>query len=186
MLIIYLHNSLGPSTTAISVVRGNTHQAVWMLTRRQVELLQPKCAFLNHSSSSREHMSSIFLFSAPCNQVKLIPAERLQTFVIHHYFQGRHAHWVPIFTADQRLKSGHHYMSGPMATPACWAGVLNRTRDLHRQANYTATRVRTRKLSAGSGDRGGGRAGWVGLGSGLVRAVIKGLAEWALRQLAAA
>ena len=153
-----------------------------MLTRHQVELLQQKCTFLNHSSASREHMSSIFLYSSPCNQVKLIPAERMQTFVIHHYFQGRHAHWVPIFTADQRLRSGHNYMSGPMATPACWAGVLNKTRELHRVANYTASRVRARLLLP-EGSASGSASTSFGLG--FVKGVVKVWAEWALRQLAA-
>lgn len=35
------------------VVRGNIHQAMWILTRSQVEMLQDKCSFLNQSSPSR-------------------------------------------------------------------------------------------------------------------------------------
>jgi hypothetical protein len=34
-------------------VTGNIHQAVWVLTRQQVIMLQEKCLFLNQSSASR-------------------------------------------------------------------------------------------------------------------------------------
>jgi hypothetical protein len=35
------------------VVEGNIHQAIWVLTQSQVNLLQEKCSFLNQSSPSR-------------------------------------------------------------------------------------------------------------------------------------
>lgn len=34
-------------------VHGNTHQAIWILTRQQVLMFQEKCDFLNQNSSSR-------------------------------------------------------------------------------------------------------------------------------------
>ncbi len=34
-------------------IEGNIHQAMWVLTRSQVNLLQLKCSFLNQSSASR-------------------------------------------------------------------------------------------------------------------------------------
>lgn len=34
-------------------VHGNTHQAIWILTRQQVLMFQEKCNFLNQNSSSR-------------------------------------------------------------------------------------------------------------------------------------
>jgi hypothetical protein len=39
--------------TPYLAVSGNTHQAMWIFTREQVNLLQEKCQFLNHSSPSR-------------------------------------------------------------------------------------------------------------------------------------
>jgi hypothetical protein len=35
------------------VVGGNTHQAMWIFTKIQVDILQEKCSFLNQSSASR-------------------------------------------------------------------------------------------------------------------------------------
>ena len=35
------------------MVAGNTHQAMWALTRRQIEMYQNSCNFLNQSSDSR-------------------------------------------------------------------------------------------------------------------------------------
>ena len=34
-------------------VGGNTHQAMWIFTSSQINMLQKKCNFLNHSSDSR-------------------------------------------------------------------------------------------------------------------------------------
>jgi hypothetical protein len=44
------------------VVEGNIHQAMWILTREQVETLQGKCSFLNQSSPSRYGSESYCMF----------------------------------------------------------------------------------------------------------------------------
>jgi hypothetical protein len=45
---------LGPElSTAYLLAEGNTHQAMWLLTRDQIEGLHEKCGFLNQTSASR-------------------------------------------------------------------------------------------------------------------------------------
>eukprot|EP01036_Dinobryon_divergens_P029057 gene29057-38109_t len=111
------------------VVEGNIHQAMWILTREQVETLQGKCSFLNQSSPSREYMSSFSLFYTKkyhCALIKVIPGDRLTTFVVHHYYQQRHVSWYPVFHSDENIRAGYHYYAQPKVKvdlPPCWSNI---------------------------------------------------------------
>ena len=113
-------------------VQGNTHQAIWILTQEQILYLQERCNFLNHSTPSREHMSSFSLFSRGgwCGLHKVLPGERFTTFTIQHYYQQRHVSWTPVFFADENIKAGYHYSASPRQKrefPSCWEHVVNQS-----------------------------------------------------------
>lgn len=113
-------------------IEGNKHQAMWVLTQKQVKSLQIRCAFLNQSNPSREYMSSFSLFDMKnyhCGMVKLIPAERLSSFVVLHYYQQRHVSWIPVFGAVDNLNAGFHFASDPKIkenVPDCWKDIVKR------------------------------------------------------------
>jgi hypothetical protein len=108
-------------------VTGNTHTGAYMMTREQVLLLQKKCLFLNQSSPSREYMSSFSLFDHKeyhCGLNKLIPAERLMTFQIWHYFPQRMVSWYPTFLADESLRRAKDFRSAnAFEMPDCWLPI---------------------------------------------------------------
>lgn len=123
-------------------VQGNTHQAIWILTQEQIVHLQQRCNFLNHSTASREHMSSFSLFSRGgwCGLHKVIPGERFTTFTILHYYQQRHVSWTPVFIADENMKAGYHYSSSPRLKrdyPSCWERVVNESNILQAQNKFS-------------------------------------------------
>jgi hypothetical protein len=106
-------------------VTGNTHQAMWILTKNQILAFQAKCGFLNYSSPSREHMSSFGLFGH-CQVAKLIPARSFTTFTVLHYYQQRHVSWTPVFTAIENMETGYHYYANPKVKinlPSCWKNI---------------------------------------------------------------
>jgi hypothetical protein len=101
-------------------VEGNRHQAMFMLTRTQALLYNERCGFFNHSSGSREHMSSLFLYDV-CKVTKIIPAARFVTFTVLHYYAGRHVTWIYVLHVDEGIKSNKHDTN----VPACWADLVN-------------------------------------------------------------
>jgi hypothetical protein len=113
-------------------VQGNQHQAIWVFTQFQVKWLHSKCSFYNHSWASREYMSSFSVYDHKpnsCGMGKLIPASRLTTFTIYHYYQQRHVSWTPVFFADENLVSGHVYSAAPgtqkvASPPPCWNELI--------------------------------------------------------------
>ena len=110
-------------------VTGNTHTGAYMMTKEQIMILQDKCLFLNQSSPSREYMSSFSLFDHKqyhCGLSKLIPAERLMTFEILHYFPQRMVSWYPTFLADQAVRVGGDYRSASRhQLPPCWKAIYD-------------------------------------------------------------
>lgn len=113
------------------LVQGNTHQAMWILTRQQILQLQEKCNFLNYYSKSREHMSSFSLFDGSnggCGLHKLIPGDKFMSFVVLHYYQQRHVSWIPVFGAVENMESGFHYSSPnvKLDTPDCWKNFIEK------------------------------------------------------------
>ena len=81
----------------------NTHQAMWILTRAQIEILQNKCSFLDQTLEDeqgdsflvREYMSSFSIFrnnfgfeNNSCGLKKMIPLSTINRFVVHHYYKG--------------------------------------------------------------------------------------------------
>jgi hypothetical protein len=113
-------------------VSGNIHQGAFILTQEQVKILHIKCHFLNHSSPSREYMSSFSLFDRKpwhCGLTKLLPAERMHSFFIHHFY---HTKWVSWFTNSMvvdKTMSGQLYLySGNLSNPACWSKLLEKTK----------------------------------------------------------
>eukprot|EP01034_Spumella_vulgaris_P033221 gene33221-40991_t len=109
-------------------VEGNIHQAMWVLTRSQVNLLQHKCSFLNQSSPSREYMSSFSLFTPKgghCRLNKLLPGTRLQTFSVNHYYHQRHTSNSEVFGLDEYLQTDYDTRT---AVGGCWEGVVDKKR----------------------------------------------------------
>ena len=108
------------------VVEGNVHQGMWALTQSQIKMLQEKCNYMDHRTYSREHMSSFYLFGQPCNMVKLIPGNRLTSFMILHYYQQKHTFWTPVFTGYEYIITGKNYAGGsPVKYPSCWNELVN-------------------------------------------------------------
>lgn len=106
-------------------VTGNLHQAMWVFTREQINMLQEKCGFLNQSSPSREFMSSFSVWDH-CHLNKLLPAERFAQFIVQHYYQQRHVSWYPAFHSDENIRAGYHYYAVPKVNlhmPPCWHAV---------------------------------------------------------------
>lgn len=111
-------------------VEGNLHQAIWMLTRSQILLLHEKCSFLDQYSASREHMSSFFLYSSPCNMNKLIPAATLTSFMILHFYQQRHISWTPVFSGFENIVAGREYSAGGDGgemPKECWGPLVSKS-----------------------------------------------------------
>lgn len=110
-------------------VTGNRHTGAYMMTHEQVMILQKRCHFLNQSSPSREYMSSFSIFDQKeyhCGLSKIIPAERLMTFQIWHYFPQRMPSWYPTFVADQAVRVGGDYRSAARHDlPPCWKKIYD-------------------------------------------------------------
>ncbi len=79
-------------------------------------------------------MSSFSLFDHKkyhCGLNKLLPAERLTTFAIHHYYQQRHVSWTPVFTSSENLNAGYEYTSrSQVDLPDCWKSIAERNQAL--------------------------------------------------------
>lgn len=79
-------------------------------------------------------MSSFSLFDHKryhCGLNKILPADRLYTFGVLHYYQQRHIQWTPVFFADENIRAGYHYHAvprTPMGTPPCWEKLVSRYR----------------------------------------------------------
>jgi hypothetical protein len=76
-------------------------------------------------------MSSFSLFDHKkyhCGLNKLLPAERLYTFSVLHYFQQRHVSWTPVFFADENIRAGYNFQSNPRYPmnniPQCWDKLI--------------------------------------------------------------
>ena len=75
---------LGNGSTSVPYIQaeGNTHQALWILPRDQIEMFNRTCGFLLQASASREYMSSLSIFhnfffkGSNCQMDKIIPAQR--------------------------------------------------------------------------------------------------------------
>ena len=104
------------------------HQAMWVFTQEHVNVLQEKCNFLNHSSASREFMSSFSIFDKKphhCGLNKLMSIN-FHSFFIQHYYQSRMPHWFPVFKATDNLIAGRGYNADAGSNPNlpdCWRNV---------------------------------------------------------------
>jgi hypothetical protein len=84
----------------------------------------------------REYMSSFSIFDHKpyhCGMTKLLPAERLYTFGILHYYQQRHISWTSVFLADENIRAGYNYRNiprsgDPMEMPSCWKAIVENAR----------------------------------------------------------
>ena len=62
-----------------------------------------------------------------CGMIKLIPTERLSSFVVLHYYKQRRISWIP--GAVDNLNAGFHFASDPKIkenVPDCWKDVVKR------------------------------------------------------------
>jgi len=114
-------------------VTGNMHQAMWIFTQDHINILQEKCNFLNHSSASREFMSSFGVFDKKphhCGLNKLLPGLNFHSYFIQHYYQSKFPHWWPVLKATDNLLAGRHAQQdvGEPALPECWKEVANLNR----------------------------------------------------------
>ena len=109
---------------------GNTHQGAFMLTQEQVKILHIKCHFLNHSSPSREYMSSFSLFDTKhyhCGLLKLLPAERMNSFFIHHFYHTKWVSWYTNSMVNDKTRAGEHYIYvGNLSNPVCWKDITSK------------------------------------------------------------
>ena len=81
-------------------------------------------------------MSSFSLYDQKryhCGMHKIIPGERLHSFMILHYFQQRHVSWTPVFFGVENVIAGFDYSHGernmnvePGSVPDCWKEVVER------------------------------------------------------------
>jgi hypothetical protein len=82
-------------------------------------------------------MSSFSLFDhkrGHCGLNKLLPAERLSTFTILHYYQQRHVSWTPVFISAENLNVGAEYTTrGKRDIPPCWQEIVQRNEQLQQQ-----------------------------------------------------
>lgn len=110
------------------MVIGNTHQGAYMMTQEQAKILDVKCHFLNHSSPSREYMSSFSLFDKKpwhCGLQKLLPAERMQSFMLHHYYHTKWVSWYTISNVNDKTRTGNHYLyNANLSNPPCWTPII--------------------------------------------------------------
>lgn len=104
-------------------VSGNTHQAMWMFTKQQILMLHDKCGFLDHKSASREYMSSFSQFDV-CHLTKLLPAARLYTFTVYHYYHQRHVSWQGVYTTEEELMN-------PKGKNACWQATIQEYNEMN-------------------------------------------------------
>ncbi len=80
-------------------------------------------------------MSSFSLYDHKqyhCGMNKVIPASKLMTFSILHYYQGRHISWTPVFAADENIRAGYSYRAiprSPMNVESCWHELIQKTRE---------------------------------------------------------
>lgn len=121
---------------------ANPHQAVWILTRQQLGQLEQRCGFLNMSALNsrpeyvREYTSSLSLFANHlvadnCGLHKLLPAERLPSFLVQHYYcWERPKDYKMVFSVDAHVKAGLVQLSTVRARAGyydglrCWEPVL--------------------------------------------------------------
>eukprot|EP00600_Ochromonadales_sp_CCMP1393_P016429 CAMPEP_0175031148 /NCGR_PEP_ID=MMETSP0005-20121125/20642_1 /TAXON_ID=420556 /ORGANISM="Ochromonas sp., Strain CCMP1393" /LENGTH=268 /DNA_ID=CAMNT_0016291341 /DNA_START=21 /DNA_END=827 /DNA_ORIENTATION=+ len=120
-------------------VKGNTHQALWIFTSDNLRWLQHKCNFMDHEMPSREIMSSFLLYNRQreyCWMNKLLPAERMQSLAIRHYYEQRHVNWNSLFLGNENFKSGYepyyHEEVNPKIPmekiPKCWDDIVQKYR----------------------------------------------------------
>ncbi len=98
-------------------VEGNIHQAIWVLTRSQVFLLQEKCSFLNQSSASRSAVPFSITVLILSFWLLFLVLQRIYEFVLAFQHQGRtllshqiitrsaanDVHHLPLLPAETRL-----------------------------------------------------------------------------------
>lgn len=135
---------------------ASLYQAMWMLTREQMEVLQRKCAFLDQTALNAgglelEYPASLSLFQTDliperdstgklmhCGLRKLIPAYQLQSFTVLHYYhqtnpelkRSSHALFETVDHLDAGLMQSNPYSRmGYFDSPAvssCWKPLLDR------------------------------------------------------------
>eukprot|EP01031_Cornospumella_fuschlensis_P024485 gene24485-29594_t len=122
---------------------GNPHQAMWVLTKQQLDQLEMKCNFLNLTSEKssrpeyvREYTSSLSLFEnhivpENCHVTKLLPAERMSSFFIQHYYCKEHINeHKMVYGVDTHIKAGLiqiatiHSKAGYYEDATCWRDVI--------------------------------------------------------------
>jgi hypothetical protein len=87
-------------------------------------------------------MSSFSLFDKKpyhCGLTKLLPAERLVTFSILHYFQQKHVSWTSVFLADENIRAGYHYYAvprSPQEPPSCWNKIVEQAKLEQKNASF--------------------------------------------------
>ncbi len=68
-----------------------------------------------------------------CSVNKIIPGTKIETFTVRHYYQQKHVSWIPVHTADQKVRKGKHYINdGMLGVPDCWKDI-NATSDIRGQ-----------------------------------------------------
>lgn len=89
-------------------------------------------------------MSSFSIFDHKpyhCGMTKLLPAERLYTFSIQHYYQQRHVSWTSVFLADENIRAGYNYRAPPrqqpMEMPSCWSVIVENARKEQEESAHT-------------------------------------------------
>jgi DNA integrity scanning protein DisA with diadenylate cyclase activity len=110
------------------------------MSKSQALYLQEKCDFFNHSSNSREHMSSLFIFGKPCFMKKIIHAEHLQSFMIHHFYQQKHISWIGVFQKNEFIRVGIYNVElkkNKSYVPECFASSVSQSRYEQFGNNYT-------------------------------------------------
>eukprot|EP01038_Epipyxis_sp_PR26KG_P004107 gene4107-5857_t len=127
---------------------ANPHQGVWIFTQYQIKLLQSKCNFLDQTirddklkDYTREYMASLSYFdnliiNKNCGLQKIIPGERLSSFVVHHFYHTTDPTFQfithPLFYTDEHLKAGFLQIESPVMisprynTLACWGKVTSK------------------------------------------------------------
>eukprot|EP01038_Epipyxis_sp_PR26KG_P004882 gene4882-6839_t len=96
---------------------GNLQQSAWILTNEQLSILNKKCSFANNphlkpgSSDSKslfEYNNANILYDSNfCGMKKIIPAKRMMTFSISHYFPSPSLSSYSSYHVEEKLVTGY-------------------------------------------------------------------------------
>jgi len=142
--LVYDYKCLGNADKVLAKpyveVTNNGHQAMSMLTRKDIKMLDARCEYLSQDKylMGREYVSSLAQFSympsqlakmvgipnvAKCFVHKLFPADLIQTFGVLHTYTARHVWQMPVVDHVNNTITAGHKMAETNPASSCWKDV---------------------------------------------------------------